>query len=1153
MPALVLALTIATACHAVLGANIESTGWKVFSERADGFGHRVIQRDPSSVLVSAPLQQYEVDRRGQIYECLIDSESCSAVQIQGTAVNMSLGLSMTKAEKSNVEKTWVCGPTIPKECPKVTQYGGMCVGLNSNLQQEGHLPLSLEECRDQTGADILFLLDGSGSVWSSQFSRMKRFVKDLIRKLQDYDTEFSIAQYSSDCTIHIKFNQFDRTGWEQQVDGITQKEDLTKTASAILTVVNSGYVAAAGVRPDAKKILIVITDGVSVGDKRSYDEAIGPANRKNITRFAIGVGNAFNSASAKWELETIASAPVNKHMFKVDSFEALDEISSTLETSIIAIEGGQTTGDATIMEFAQNGFSAAVVSSPKERLLVGVVGANQWRGGYQDIHVSTGTSTFNRMGDVSPDSYLGYSMAVAVRHGQSYIVMGAPRYEHKGLLMVISPDGTRNNFTQSQSLIGAYFGAEVCVVDLDGDSNTDLILVSAPMHIEEEREGRVLIYRFEEYPTTRVEPVTGGTLLGLEGERGRFGWALASLADLNGDEIRDVAVGAPLEDDGRGSLYIFNGRTGGINPTYSQRIVGSSVRSGLRFFGWTVAPSALDQSGDGLPDIAVGSKGAVLLLRSRPLVSIATDVSFQPSIIPTSVSQCAGVENITASVCFNMAKVTSDTFTALQAKINYSLSLDVTLSTIRAFFNTTSEGEEKIHTESTEVTVSLGDNCFDHPFYVQCRTVDVVNPIVVEVALLFHGLPIEGTSLKPQLDSSSATTTNHNLNFEIDCGEDGVCVDNIHLNFNFSGLSTIEVGIAENMIVVVTVENRGEDSYSTRVSLSYPPGLSYRTVTKKQGRVDCTSLDSTHGASLGKTDCRINTPILKAGHKATFEVQYGIGGNRDFGERVTIQAQAFSDNENHTDGSHLIKTKDIAAKYSIYVIMTRFEGTTSYINFTAGNYHLQKPVTHNLEVTNGLRDLNLTVVIRVPVRLQDKDLWTNTSNLKIDGCTAGQELRPAITDLQEIFKNTKEPTLNCSIAVCLEFRCASYMPKRSQNHYSISGNVSSAWIEQTGLRSALFRLVTSATLEFDNNTYIFYSSDSSRQPPVIRIQTNVELYEVPDLIKEIIGGVVGGLVILILLTVGLTKFGFFKSSYQKKLKEAGAAGQGGGPSPAATQ
>jgi len=47
-----------------------------------------------------------------------------------------------------------------------------------------------------------------------------------------------------------------------------------------------------------------------------------------------------------------------------------------------------------------------------------------------------------------------------------------------------------------------------------------------------------------------------------------------------------------------------------------QRIVGSSVGPGLRFFGISLSQSSLDQTQDSLPDIAVGSKGAVLLLRS---------------------------------------------------------------------------------------------------------------------------------------------------------------------------------------------------------------------------------------------------------------------------------------------------------------------------------------------------------------------------------------------------------------------------------------------------------------------------------------------------------------------------------------------------------
>lgn len=57
---------------------------------------------------------------------------------------------------------------------------------------------------------------------------------------------------------------------------------------------------------------------------------------------------------------------------------------------------------------------------------------------------------------------------------------------------------------------------------------------------------------------------------GIPGQRGRFGLALASPADLNGDSVVDVVVGAPLEDNNQGSIYIFNGRNEDIAPTFSQ-------------------------------------------------------------------------------------------------------------------------------------------------------------------------------------------------------------------------------------------------------------------------------------------------------------------------------------------------------------------------------------------------------------------------------------------------------------------------------------------------------------------------------------------------------------------------------------------------------
>lgn len=60
-------------------------------------------------------------------------------------------------------------------------------------------------------------------------------------------------------------------------------------------------------------------------------------------------------------------------------------------------------------------------------------------------------------------------------------------------------------------------------------------------------------------------------LRGVASAKGRFGSSLAVLPDLNTDRLNDLAVGAPLENDGQGSIYIFQGEAGkGINPTFSQ-------------------------------------------------------------------------------------------------------------------------------------------------------------------------------------------------------------------------------------------------------------------------------------------------------------------------------------------------------------------------------------------------------------------------------------------------------------------------------------------------------------------------------------------------------------------------------------------------------
>ena len=45
----------------------------------------------------------------------------------------------------------------------------------------------------------------------------------------------------------------------------------------------------------------------------------------------------------------------------------------------------------------------------------------------------------------------------------------------------------------TQFQIGEYFGAVVCAMDVDRDAYTDLVLISAPMYMDSDREGRVYV------------------------------------------------------------------------------------------------------------------------------------------------------------------------------------------------------------------------------------------------------------------------------------------------------------------------------------------------------------------------------------------------------------------------------------------------------------------------------------------------------------------------------------------------------------------------------------------------------------------------------------------------------------------------------------
>ncbi|KAF7659509.1 hypothetical protein LDENG_00295850 [Lucifuga dentata] len=1110
---------------AALGFNIDPVAWKSLSNSAAGFGYQVVQRG-SDLLISAPLQQYSQNHTGQIYKCSTASCSAMSVRVPGFAVNMSLGLTMKSDPVT--KKTLACGPTISKDCKSITNYNGVCLQIDRNDKVGTPIPSSLEEC--QIKADIAFLLDGSGSVGSNDFTKMKTFVTKLISSFVGRGTQFAIVQFSSEVRDHYYFNTFTTKGnWQAQIGGIHQINAGTQTAKAINHVVQYIFTPARGSRSDVKKVLIVITDGESF-DAYNLPRVIASADRKNIVRFAIGVGESFSKSQAKQELDTIASSPSSNHVFQVQNFGALEEIRERLQGRIFSIEGSQSSGESLKMEMAQEGFSAAFV--PGERIQMGTVGGFQWRGGYQQ-YTSTGQMMLNDQPTyMMADSYLGYSMAVAKTMNGITTIIGAPRYDHRGIAMAFSTTSQKIDPFPWQFQIGAYFGAEVCTIDVDNDpqSYTDTVLISAPMYMDGARQGRVFVCSIT-HLTVECRFDSPLVLRGDAVDDGRFGSSLAALPDLNADGFKDLAVGAPLENDGQGSIYIFNGDVrGGISPTYSQRIAGSEVQSGLQFFGLSFSQSASDLSGDGLPDLAVGSKGTVFLLRSKPIVMVETEVTFNPNQIPTqdSDSDCSSKLLNKAEICFVMTRHT--TVPAAQARINYTFILDATRKAPnnRALIT----GKQREQTRS--FILNIEKKCFKLNFFIEACPEDFLNDLSNELKFTFEGLH-SPDNLSPSLAQQAQTTTYHPLGFEINCGTDETCVDNLKVDFNFTNSLEIKVGIDDLLDVTVSVESREENSYNSKVILTYPAGLSFRKFTTLHGRIVCNSLDSEDGLMRGKTDCTINKPIFKSNAKAFFIVSYGIDTNSRLDSKMLVTANATSGNPEHSKASELYKMKQIDVKYSFF---TSIESTLSYNNFTFGKNDLQKPVHNTVTVSNVLRALNITVVIKVPVMLGDKNIWVIPSSFQIPGCQRHIDDEPTNTSdfVTEIHKHK---TVDCSVAQCAVFKCSGFMGRNEQKIYSISANLSSRWIEQIGLQAAKFLLISTASLEYNKDQYIFFSTGSNPNPPVRRIEVEVEVYAERDFTKEIVGGSLGGLALLLLITAALYKAGFFKSQYKNMIEDAG--------------
>ncbi|XP_066269384.1 alpha-tectorin-like [Branchiostoma lanceolatum] len=182
-------------------------------------------------------------------------------------------------------------------------------------------------CRD-TNVDLVFLLDGSGSVTETNFQRIKDFAKDLIQEFNinsQNGTRVGAVQYSSKIREEFKLNRYNTSAEVMSaIDGIRYMRGGTYTGAALRYLPDNIFTAAAGDRPDRANIVVLVTDG------KSYDSVVTPATtlrNKRVQLYAVGVGRA--------EYATLmAIAGDSEYVYQVGSFANITNLTSSVQEDL---------------------------------------------------------------------------------------------------------------------------------------------------------------------------------------------------------------------------------------------------------------------------------------------------------------------------------------------------------------------------------------------------------------------------------------------------------------------------------------------------------------------------------------------------------------------------------------------------------------------------------------------------------------------------------------------------------------------------------------------------------------------------------------------------------------------------------------------------
>ncbi|XP_066540108.1 collagen alpha-6(VI) chain [Hoplias malabaricus] len=181
-------------------------------------------------------------------------------------------------------------------------------------------------CTKEALADIVLLVDGSWSIGTENFQRIRDFLRMLV---ESFDVgadmvRIGLVQYGNSVRTEFFLNSY--TSKEEIVQYINTLPYMgggTKTGMGLNFLLTNHFNEAAGSRAKqgVPQIVVVITDGQSQDNVAPYAQEL---RQKGIVIYAIGIKDADMD-----QLEEIATEPYDQHIYSVSDFTALQSISQS--------------------------------------------------------------------------------------------------------------------------------------------------------------------------------------------------------------------------------------------------------------------------------------------------------------------------------------------------------------------------------------------------------------------------------------------------------------------------------------------------------------------------------------------------------------------------------------------------------------------------------------------------------------------------------------------------------------------------------------------------------------------------------------------------------------------------------------------------------